>query len=284
MMTTKITPALIKELRERTGIGMGKCKQALDEAKGDIELAISNLRKAGLASAVKKEGRETNEGAIGFAEGNQAIAIIEVNSETDFVANNENFIAFVSNICKQAAQSAPASLSAFLELPSEQDKSLTIDQFRALLMQQLGENIRIRRLDILHKGNNSSFGIYSHMGGKIVTIVEIEGATDQQALAHDIAMHTAAENPEYLSSNDVPKEIIAREEDIAREQVKNKPAQMIDKIIGGKLKAFYDQACLVNQKYIKDPSISITALVEKRGKEIGKPLKVARFLRWRMGE
>lgn len=144
-MSTPITAALIKELRDRTGVGMGKCKEALDEAKGDIELAISNLRKAGMASAVKKEGRVTNEGMIGFAETPSIVAIVEVNAETDFVVKNDRFKQFLNDIAHEAAATNPASLEAFLHQKYSKDHSLTIDQYRATIVQAIGENIQIRR-------------------------------------------------------------------------------------------------------------------------------------------
>lgn len=274
-----ITPQLIKDLRERTGIGMGKCKEALVEAGGDIELAINNLRKAGMASAVKKEGRETNEGEIGVAENGDAIAVVEVNAETDFVVQNERFKEFLKNVCEEALEKKPADLASFMSSKYSKDAEMTMDEFRATTVQSLGENIQVRRLVILPKSSNSSIGVYSHMGGKIVSVVELDGVKGQEALARDIAMHAAAEAPEYLRPEDVPAEIKTREEEIGREQVKGKPENIIDKIVEGKLKAFYDQVCLLNQKYVKDNSMTIAGLLEKEAK--GAELKS--FIRWQVG-
>lgn len=279
----QITASMIKELRDRTGIGMGKCKEALEEAKGDIELAISNLRKAGMASAVKKEGRATNEGAIGTAETASTIAIVEVNAETDFVVKNDLFQGFLSNIAREAAETKPASLEAFLEQKYSKDSALTIDQYRATVVQAIGENIQIRRLIIIAKTAQKSVGLYSHLGGKIVTLVEITGSGKEEALAKDIAMHVAAATPEYLSPEKVPADVINSEKEIAKSQVKGKPDNIVDKIVEGKIKAFYDASCLVCQKYIRDDSISITDLVNKRAKEAGAPLAVTHFLRWNVG-
>jgi elongation factor Ts len=281
---SKVTMDLVKELRERTGIGMAKCKSALEEANGDIDLAIENLRKAGLASAQKKEGRETHEGIVGVGESSKAIALVEVNSETDFVAENDRFKEFVKNICQQAAETLPASVEDLLAQQYSKDSSITIDQYRSLQVQTLAENIQVRRVLILKKNPNSSIGIYSHMGGKLATAVEIKGATDLQDFAREIGMHIAAENPEYLNESEVPENVKEKEMEIARSQVQGKPANIVDKIVQGKLKAFYDQFCLVNQKYIKDTTITIADLVAKRAKEIGKPLELVRFVRWRMGE
>jgi len=284
MTMTKVTPDMVKQLRERTGVGMGKCKEALDQAGGDMEKAIDLLRKAGMASAVKKEGRETKEGVIGHAESNDAVALVEVNSETDFVAQNDKFKQFVRDIAIEIAETKPASLEAFLAQKYRKDPTITIDQYRSLVIQSLGENIQIKRLQLFPKSSSISLGIYSHMGGKIVTMVELEGGAGEEALARDIAMHVAAESPDYLKPEEIPADVKAREDEIARSQVVGKPANIIDKIVEGKMKAFYDQVCLLGQKFIKDTSITIADLVVKEGKRLGKPLAIRRFVRWRIGE
>ncbi len=283
-MSNPVTPAMIKELRERTGVGMGKCKEALEESKGDMDLAIANLRKSGMASAVKKEGRATNEGMIGFAESPQHVAIVEVNAETDFVVKNDRFKQFLDSIAHEVAATHPATLEAFLDQKYSKDHALTIDQYRATIVQTIGENIQIRRLTLIPKKADKSIGIYSHLGGKILTAVEIEGSNSEEALAKDIAMHIAAAAPEYLSPEKVPENVIASEKEIAKGQVKGKPENIVDKIVSGKINAFYDQACLVNQKYIRDDSQTIAELVEKKAKQQGKPLKITNFLRWSVGQ
>lgn len=281
---TQITATMIKELRERTGIGMGKCKEALEEAKGDMELAIANLRKAGMASAVKKEGRTTNEGMIGTAENDSTIVMIEVNAETDFVVKNDRFQSFLNNIVQEAAATKPASLEAFLKQKYSKDPALTIDEYRATVVQAIGENIQIRRLAVINKTPQKSLGLYSHLGGKIVTLVEITGSGKEEAIAKDIAMHVAAAAPDYLSPEKVPAEIISQEREIAKEQVKGKPDNIVEKIVDGKIKAFYDAACLICQKYIRDDAVSIADLVGKRAKEVGAPLQVTHFIRWNVGQ
>lgn len=275
-----ITVALIKELRDRTGVGMTKCKAALEEANGDIELAIVNLRKSGMASAVKKEGRSTKEGLIAVSENDSSLALVEINAETDFVVQNDTFKEFAKNIVDEIVNTKPASLEAFLAQKYSKDDALTIDEYRATIVQCIGENIQIKRLMVVDKPANTSTGIYIHMGGKIASVVTLEGATDEQELARDIAMHSAAESPEFLSEDKVTDEVKRREEDIAREQVKNKPANIIDKIIVGKLNAFYDQVCLLRQKFVKNPDITIAELVANKAKESGKDLKVVDFIRW----
>lgn len=284
MSHTVVTATMIKELRDRTGVGMGKCKEALEEAKGDMELAISNLRKAGVASAVKKEGRTTNEGMIASAENGKAIAIVEVNAETDFVVKNDRFQEFLKNVTEEVAATQPASLEAFLAQKYSKDSSLTIDQYRALMIQTIGENIQIRRLKVLPKSSSKSIGVYNHLGGKIVTMVEISGSPAQEALAKEIAMHVAAASPEFLTPEKVPANIIEQEKDIARSQIKGKPENIVEKILEGKLNAYYDQACLVRQKFIKDDTLSIADLVAKRAKEAGQTLAVTDFLRWNVGQ
>lgn len=275
-----VTPAMIKELRDRTGVGMGKCKEALEEAKGDMELAIANLRKAGMATAVKKEGRATNEGVIIAAENDKAIALVEVNAETDFVVKNDRFQQFARNIAEEIAATRPASLETFLQQKFSKDPGLTVDQYRATIVQTIGENIQIKRLKVIPKNADKSIGTYTHLGGKIVTLVEISGSPALVDLAKDIAMHVAAASPEYLSPEKVPASVIAQEKDIVQSQIKNKPANIIDKIVEGKLNSFYDAACLIRQKYIKDDSVSIADLVTKHGKN----LTVTDFLRWNVGQ
>jgi elongation factor Ts len=280
----EVTAKMIKELRDRTGVGMSKCKAALSEASGDMELAINNLRKAGMASAVKKEGRETKEGQIGTLENDTAVAVAEVNAETDFVVQNEKFGQFVHEICEQVLENSPASLEELLEEKYLKDPSLTIEQCRNLMVQSFGENVVIRRVEKIAKEADQSIGIYNHMNGKVVTLVILEGASGQEEFARHIGMHVAAEDPEYLNPEDVPAEIKAREEEIGREQVKGKPENIVDKIVEGKYRAFCDQVCLNNQKYVKDNTLSVAQVVENQGKEIGKPLKIKRFLRWQVGQ
>lgn len=283
-MAQQITPQMIKDLRERTGVGMGKCKEALEEAKGDMETAIANLRKAGMASAVKKEGRTTNEGAIGYAEKPTAVALVEVNAETDFVVRNERFQNFLKGLAEEAAATKPKSLEEFKAQKYSQDKSLSIEEYRSTLVQAIGENIQIRRVKTIPKGENSSIGVYSHLGGKLVTVVEIKGSSSEENLAKEIAMHIAAASPEYLSEKEVPTSVISQEREIAKSQIKGKPDNIVEKIVDGKINAFYDANCLSRQKYIKNDTLTITELVNQRAKATGKPLSIVSFLRWSVGQ
>ncbi len=282
-MSGKVTAEMVKELRDRSGVSMGKCKEALEQAGGDMNKAIDILRKSGMASAVKKEGRETNEGLIGAAEGNEAVALVEVNAETDFVTQNEKFKQFLRDVAQAAADSATSSLDVLMKRPYSKDTSISLDQYRALVMQSLGENIQVKRVSILPKTLDLSIGLYSHMGGKIVVAVLLSGGSGQEALARDIAMHVAAESPEYLRPEDVPPDVRAKEEEIARSQVQGKPANIIDKIVEGKIKAFCDEVCLICQKYVKDNTITIGHLLEQEGKRLNKQLSIKAYHRWKVG-
>lgn len=279
-----VTALMIKNLRDRTGVGMGKCKEALEETGGDIEKAIENLRKSGMATAVKKEGRETNEGMIVSAQHGNTCAIVEVNAETDFVVRNDRFQDFIKNVAEEVAATNPKSLEDFVKQKFSKDKGLTIDEYRATIVQAIGENIQIRRIKTFQKDPNHSIGIYSHLGGKIITVVEITGSGNEEQLAKDIAMHVAAASPDYVSPADVPADILEREKDIVRHQIQGKPANMIDKIVEGKLNAFYDATCLNRQKFIRNDAITITQLIEEHAKKSGKPLTIASFTRWNLGQ
>jgi elongation factor Ts len=282
-MSGKVTAEMVKELRDRSGVSMGKCKEALEQAGGDMNKAIDILRKSGMASAVKKEGRETHEGLIGAAEGKEAIALVEVNAETDFVTQNEKFKQFLRDIAQEAADSAITPLEALMKRPYPKDPSISLDQYRALVVQSLGENVQVKRLSILPKTSDLSIGLYSHMGGKIVVAVLLSGGSGQEALARDIAMHVAAESPEYLRPEDVPADIRAKEEEIARSQVQGKPANIVDKIVEGKLRAFCDEVCLICQKYVKDNTITIGQLLEKESQRLNKQIGIKAYHRWKVG-
>lgn len=280
----EITADMIKSLRERTGVAMGKCKEALVLAQGDMEKAVDVLRKAGMAAAVKKEGREAKEGMILAAEDKKHLILAEANAETDFVVQNDRFKHFLHDCVKQALEGGVRSLNDLLQESYYKDKSITIDQYRNLVIQALGENIQLRRLEMISKHADSSYGIYSHMGGKLVVVVEISGASDQEAIAKEIAMHVAAESPDYLHREEIPPQVIEREEEIARSQVQGKPADIVEKIVAGKIKAYADQVCLVGQKYIKDNSVTVQQFLDICGKKVGKHLSIKCFWRWKVGQ
>lgn len=280
---TAISAAQIKDLRERTGVGMAKCKSALEEAKGDMDEAIAILRKAGMASAVKKQGREAKEGQVCFKETESLIAVAEVNAETDFVAKNERFQEFAKAVVEEVASSKPETVEGFMEQKYSKDPSITMDQYRSLIIQTIGENILVSRLAVWKKSAGHSVGIYSHMGGKILTLVELTGE-GQETLARDLAMHIAAASPEYRCPEDVPQDIIEREREIGRGQVQGKPANIIEKIVDGKVQAFFDTACFTRQKYVKETSKTIETVLSDASKASGKEITVVRFLRWMVGQ
>lgn len=283
MCAANITPALVKDLRERTGVGMAKCKEALDQSGGDIDEAIAILRKAGMTSAAKKEGRTTKEGLVLSHQTDRVVAIVEVDAETDFVVKNDRFQEFCREIAREAAQTRPASLEAFLQQPYSKDPHVTIDQIRSLLIQTIGENIQIRRIEFFEKNHDQSIGIYSHMGGKLLAVAVLNGSGEEQ-VARDVAMHVAAAFPQYLSPAEIPASVIQMEREIAAEQIKGKPANIIEKILEGKLNAFYDQYCLSRQKYIKDDSVTVGDYVRLQGAARGKELSLVRFMRWTAGK
>ncbi len=280
---TQVTPQMIKDLRERTGVGFAKCKEALDQAKGDMEEAISILRKAGMASSVKKQGREAKEGMCVFKENDNYIALAEVNAETDFVAKNDKFQEFANNIAEEILATHPKSLEEFLKQKYSKDPSITIDEYRSLIIQMIGENILVSRILVLPKAKNHSYGIYSHMNGKILSCVELS-ATEENTLARELAMHVAASSPEYVSSKEVPNDVIEREKEVAKGQLQGKPDHMMDKMVQGKLNAYFGIACLTDQKFFKDTSKTVIQYVNEQAQQKGAPIDIVNFVRWMTGQ
>lgn len=277
-----VTPTMIQELRKRTGVGMAKCKEALEKSSGDMDEAINYLRKAGIATAVKKSGREAKEGKIVFKETEDCVAIVEVSAETDFVVGNNRFVEFACAVVDELAKTRPGSLEEFMKQPLSKDPSMTIEEYQGSVVQAIGENIQIKRFVIFQKEPGKSFGVYSHMGGKILTFVEMNG--DGSDVAREVAMHAAAASPDYLSPEMVPENVIEHEREIARSQLAGKPENIMEKILAGKINAFYDDVCLLRQKFVKDDSVTVGEYVARRSRDAGKPLAVARFLRWAIGE
>ena len=283
-MKGPITPQRIKELRDLTGVGVSKCRDALEQAHGDLELAASILRKMGVDSGAKKADRETKEGVVAHKENDSIVAFAEVNAETDFVAKNEKFLDFCHKIAEEVALSKPASVAEFLSKAYSKDSSLTVDQLRNLLIQTIGENIVISRMGFWKRSPGHAIGIYSHMGGKILALVELSGTTDA-TLAREIAMHVAAHAPAYLGPNDIPQDVIEEKKAIARSQVADKPAHVMDKIIEGKLRAFFEENCLLKQRFVREEhDMTIEELLKHRGKQSGHDIQVVRFLRWAVGQ
>ena len=238
----------VKALREKTGAGMMDCKKALQESNGNMDDAITWLREKGISKAAKKESRIAAEGlAKAEIKGNKAI-ILEVNSETDFVAKNENFQNFVNELAETILDSDAKTMDEALNLEKNGEK---ISDKVIAITSKIGEKISFRRFEKVEKTDSQNFGTYAHMGGKIVVLTVVEGANEE--VAKEVAMHAAAMRPQYLNENEVPEEVLNKEKEIMKEQLLNegKPAERIDQIMIGKIKKFYEEVCLENQIFIK---------------------------------
>jgi elongation factor Ts len=267
-----ISASAVKDLREKTGVGMMEAKKALEEAGGDLEKAVDILRKKGLSAAAKKAARVASEGMIASAQKGSVGALIEVNSETDFVAKNEEFQKFAKGLALLVAEKAPSDVAALSQLTLDGEN---VEAKRNALVQKIGENISIRRFERFQ--TNDSLAIYLH-GTKIGVMVEYAGGDEQ--LGKDIAMHIAAANPSYLSRDTVAADAVARERAICEAQAKEtgKPANVISKIVDGKMEKFYGDNCLLEQIFIKDPD------GKQKVKNILKTATVKRFTRLQLGE
>ena len=262
----------VKSLREKTGAGMMDCKKALQETNGDMEEAITWLREKGISKAAKKASRIAAEGLTKAVEKGNKAAIIEVNSETDFVAKNEAFTSFVDSLANVLVESDAKSLEEANELKIDGE---TVANTIIALTAKIGEKISFRRFEIVEKEDNEVFGIYSHMGGKITTLVVLNGANSE--VAKDVAMHTAAMRPTYLNSEEVPSDVLDKEKSIMKEQLLNegKPEDRIEQILVGKVKKFYEEVCLENQIFIKaENKETVGKFVEQNG---GKLVKMVRY-------
>jgi len=273
-----ITASMVKELREKTGAGMMDCKKALQEANGDMEKAVDILREKGIAKAAKKSGRVAAEGlSYVLVEGNLA-CIVEVNSETDFVAKNENFQQMVKEIAEHLISKRPANLEEALGQSFKGDGP-TLQEYINEKIAKIGENLSLRRFQIIEKGDQDVFGSYLHMGGRIGVVVQLSNSSDE-ALAKDIAMHVAAANPKYISREQVDPTEIEREKEVLTAQALNegKPANIVEKMVTGRLNKFYEEICLVDQAFVKDPDKKVGKLVKEANASI------AAFVRFEVGE
>jgi elongation factor Ts len=267
-----ITAAQVKELRERTGAGMMECKKALVSTDGDMDAAIEELRKSGLAKADKKAGRVAAEGAIIVASDDKRAVAVEVNSETDFVGKDENFVKFARMVGDTVLQQAPADVAALNEIEVD---GKTVEQARQALVTQVGENVQVRRFDVIESGN--TLASYNH-GGRIGVVVELEGGDAD--LARDVAMHIAAIKPQFIDAETVPAEVVEREREILIAQAKDsgKPADIIEKMVEGRLRKFLAEITLTGQPFVKDPDVTVEKLLSKSG------AKVLNYVRLEVGE
>ena len=272
----QITASLVKELRERTGAGMMDCKKALTQTDGNIEAAIDYLRENGIAKAAKKADRIAAEG-LSYIEvkGNKAV-ILEINSETDFVAKNEKFVALVKNVANAILAAEPKSLEEALQVQAEGG---TVEAVINEGIATIGERLSLRRFEVLYKTDADAFGAYSHMGGRIGVLTLIEGSTDEQA-AKDVAMHIAALAPRYLDESEVPADVLEHEKKVLTEQALNegKPANIVEKMIVGRINKFLEEITVVKQKFVKDDSLTVEKFVASKGG------KLAKFVRYEVGE
>lgn len=273
----QITAKLVKELRERTGAGMMDCKKALVETDGDIEKAIDYLREKGIAKAAKKADRIAAEGMtyVGV-NGNDAV-IVEINSETDFVARNEGFQELVKEIANQILETKPESVDALLE--TKLSTGDTVGERINKAIATIGEKLSLRRFAVRFKGDNDAFGAYEHMGGRISVLTVVEGTTDEEA-AKDVAMHIAAINPKYVSSDQVSQEELAHEKEVLKQQALNegKPEKIVEKMVEGRLRKYLQEICAVDQDFVKNPDVTVEEFLKSKGG------KLTDFVRYEVGE
>ena len=272
----QITASLVKELRERTGAGMMDCKKALTQTDGDIDAAIDYLRENGIAKAAKKADRIAAEG-LSYIEvkGNKAV-ILEINSETDFVAKNEKFVALVKNVAEAILAAEPKSLEEALQVEAQGG---TVEAVINEGIATIGEKLSLRRFEVVTKSDADAFGAYSHMGGRIGVLTLVEGSTDEEA-AKDVAMHIAALAPKYLDESEVPADVLEHEKKVLTEQALNegKPANIVEKMIVGRINKFLEEITVVKQKFVKDDSFTVEKFVASKGG------KLAKFVRYEVGE
>ncbi|OUL31813.1 translation elongation factor Ts [Nostoc sp. RF31YmG] len=292
----EISAKQVQELRQKTGAGMMDCKKALKETDGDIEQAVDWLRKKNLVSAGKKSDRIAAEGLVDtyIQPGSQVGVLIEVNCQTDFVARNDAFKALVKNLAKQAATAD--SVESLLTQPYIEDQSLTVEDFIKQVIVTLGENIQVRRFVnfSIAEGKSGIVDSYIHTGGRVGVLVEIDSETDAvvgneefQALARNSAMQVAAcPNVEYVSVDQIPSEVSAKETEIemGRDDLANKPQNIKEKIVQGRIEKRLKELALLDQPFIRDQSISVEDLVKQVKSKLGQDIKVERFVRYVLGE
>ncbi len=274
----QITAAMVKELRERTGAGMMECKQALVDESGDMEAAVANLRKKGQAKADKRAGRIAAEGYIGMALAADARsgALVEINSETDFVAKQDEFQSFANSVAQRALDECPADVGVLLAAPMEQGGGQTIEERIRDMVMRIGENISLRRFQVVQSADGS-VAAYIH-GGRIGVLVDLAGA--DESVGKDIAMHVAASGPLAISEGDMSADVLGKERDILLAQVADsgKPPEIQEKMIAGRMKKYLAGVTLLGQPFVKDPDQTVEKYLEGAG------ASVSAFSRFEVGE
>lgn len=290
-----VTASMVKELREMTGAGMMDCKKALSATDGDFDKAIEFLREKGLATAEKKAGRIAAEGLVAttIKDGDKVAAIVEVNAETDFVAKNEVFQTFVKEVVEQAADTDVADIDAFKAEKWALDTSMTVDEKLAAMIAKIGENMNIRRFEKIVSEDGIVVS-YIHAAGKIGVLVEAKTESNDERVKEalkNVAMQVAALNPKYVSTDDVPEEYKEHEKEILIAQAKNdpknanKPENIIEKMITGRLAKELKEICLLEQEYVKaENKETVAKYLEMVSKEVGTPVELKRFVRFETGE
>jgi len=277
-----ITAKMVSELREATGAGMMDCKKALTETNGDMEKAMEYLREKGIAKAAKKSSRIAAEGLISSmtSEDGKTAVIIEVNSETDFVAKNDEFKEFVTNLNKQILAKKPANVEELLGQSYVADENKTVKDVLTEKIANIGENISIRRFEMFET-NDGTIATYIHGEGRIGTLVELSAAGHEET-AKDVAMHVAAAKPEYLNRESVPADVVGKEIEILKAQALNegKPEAIVEKMVQGRINKYYQEICLVDQAFVKDPDLSVSKFVASKANG----LNVVRYARFEKGE
>ena len=269
-----ITAAMVKELREKTSAGMMDCKKALVETNGDMSAAIDWLRERGIAKAAKKSDRVAAEGLCSVAiEGNTAV-IFELNSETDFVAKNEQFLTLLDKLGNILVANKPATVEEALAINVD---GTTVDAMLIEATSTIGEKITLRRLTVVEKADNEFFGSYLHMGGRIAALTVVEG---KEEVAKDAAMHAAAINPQYLTVEQVPAEVVAKEREILTQEALNegKPANIVEKMVEGRIRKFLADVCMLEQPFVKDGDVTVVKYAANNGSTIKS------FIRLEVGE
>ena len=290
-----ITAAMVKELRERTGVGMLDCKKALGETDGDMDKAIEYLREKGLAASEKKAGRIASEGIVDVYvnDDNTLATVVEVNSETDFVAKNQLFKDYVAAVAKQASKCATNDTDAFMAEKWDLEPEFTVKEALSQQVAVIGENLNIRRFETFKKGQSGKLVSYVHGGGRIGVMMEIacEKEVDEVVeMGKNVAMQIAALNPTFISEKDVPAEYIEKEAEILTSQAKNdpknanKPDNIIEKMIEGRLKKSLKEICLLEQPYVKDGDMSVQQYIDSVAKMVGASIEIKRCIRFETGE
>lgn len=286
----EISAQAVAQLREKTGIGFIQCKKALAETGGDMEKAIEYLRKQGVAVAAKRSGKETKEGKVVMVAGEAAVAAVEINCETDFVANADDFKNFAQKIVTLIAEKQPADVEALKALPLD---GTTVSEVNTAAIAKIGENISIRRFAVETLGSGELAETYSHMNGKIGVILklayqgELKDRPALASLAKDLAMQVAASSPIAVEAKGVPASVVEKEREIARELTlkEGKTGDMVEKIVEGKVQKFYKEMCLVNQVFVKDPKTTVDKLLAATAKSLGLgSIKVVAFHRLQLGQ